>query len=118
MTPGGGPGGLVIYYSPDAGCITDSTKFCSETELQQIGREVGAKQRMSCGTPDHSTGHSNAMNTHFVKRPMSFMKALEMTDKMDRNDHNNQLSPRQLQRPPNNEDNRQSQYEMNYEISV
>ena len=46
------------------------------------------------------------------------MKALEMTDKMDRNDHNNELSPRPPQRAANSEDNRQSQYEMNYEISV
>jgi len=102
-------------------CRTDSTKFCSETELQQIGRDSAYKQRMSSGTPDHSSGQSNAMNPHFIKRPMSFMKALEMTDKIEKNDPNNQLSPqsRQFQRQSaNSADDRQSQYEMNYEISV
>lgn len=110
-TGGGGPGGMVIYYSPDAGCM-------SETELQRL-REQQHKQRTSGETPDHNM-------THFVKRPMSFMKALEMTDKIERTDSPlNQLSPRQQQiqrrnesQPTNNDDNRQSQYEMNYEISV
>ena len=112
MTPGGGPGGLVIYYSPDAGCIADSAKFRSESELPQTGREAALKQRVST-TPDYKSAQSSS---HPMKRPMSFMKALEMTDKLEHNIHS---SPRQQRRQAaNSEDNRQSQYEMNYEISV
>ncbi|XP_054153035.1 palmitoyltransferase ZDHHC8-like [Oppia nitens] len=78
MTTGPGGGGMVIYYSPDAGCL-------SETELER--------------------------NQSFLKRPMSFIKALEMTDKMDRNEHKERASSETTT-------DRQSQYEMNYEISV
>jgi hypothetical protein len=126
IAPGGGPGGMVIYYSPDAGCLPETAKYCSETELQRVREQQQQnKQRSSSGTPDHSfSSSSNA--THFVKRPMSFMKALEMTDKIERTDSpQNQLSPRQQQiqrrndsQSTNSDESRQSQYEMNYEISV
>jgi len=123
--PGGGPGGMVIYYSPDAGCMPETAKFCSETELQRLREHQPLHKQRNSGTPDHTlTQSTNA--THFVKRPMSFMKALEMTDKIERADSlNNQLSPRQQQiqrrndsQTTNGDENRQSQYEMNYEISV
>lgn len=113
VTPGGGSGGLVIYYSPDAGCISEAARFRSESELHTA---IEGRQAREAAHRQRQTIASTHSGSHPMKRPMSFMKALEMTDKLE---HNHHLSPRQQRRQTGNtEDNRQSQYEMNYEISV
>lgn len=103
---------MVIYYSPDAGCASEP-----KTPESQLKEQLN--QRNSGG--DNSDHFVNT--SHFTKRPMSFMKALEMADKLERFEGH---SPSPKQRQPNlldtsssvSNENRQSQYEVNYEISV
>lgn len=101
----GPEGGMVIYYSPDAGCISNS-KFNSETELQKF---KNIPIPMSHEIPALSSEFK--YNDKFLKRPVPFMKALEITNKIDQ-------SKQSTLTKSENSDNRKSQYEMNYEISV
>lgn len=97
-------GGMVIYYSPDAGCISNS-KFNSESELQKFKNlSISSDYESSTSNKDFNFN----LNDKMVKRPMPFVKALEITNKLDQS----------KQAKNENSDNRQSQYEMNYEISV
>ncbi|RWS00289.1 putative palmitoyltransferase ZDHHC8-like protein [Dinothrombium tinctorium] len=139
----GPPGGMVIYYSPDAGYQTSdqnvSTKFSSESELQKLRNYSNE----AANTPEIKSG-----NIHFQKRPMSFMKALEMSEKLERLQNHNSNTKNQQQEfsggggvAKNNRNShtgtasgaaglknsinaadesnmRLSQYEMNYEIAV
>ncbi|RWS30432.1 uncharacterized protein B4U80_06927 [Leptotrombidium deliense] len=123
-------GGMVIYYSPDAGCSINTevdenlaTKFASESELQRLRQHANDM---------NNTPESKPTNPHFAKRPMSFMKALEMSDKIERHhSHKNQPDSSGIIKNSRNaqigvktvnavEDTnaRHSQYEMNYEIAV
>lgn len=117
-------GGLVIYYSPDAGNYIRNSKsdnivkFTSEKELQKLPRHHQFHQtsldnsRIEDDTIDSSDAQSVS---NFVKRPPSFTKALEMSSKLERTGS----SSRSSQSSPKSPDEaRQSQYEMNYEISV
>lgn len=106
------PGGMMIYYSPDAGCMSDSSnsKVPSETD-----RSRTEQYRNNSDSGVNSSEHVNN-SSYFAKRPMSFMKALEMNDKLEPTSNNN--TTQQNVSTYSNDDSRYSQYEMNYEISV
>lgn len=93
---------MVIYYSPDAG-VSSNSKYNSETELQKF--------ISSTPTIQHDGYDSKEK---MLKMPMPFLKALEISNKMEKNN----LFSDQKSLNVKDTDNRQSQYEMNYEISV
>ena len=125
--------GVVVYYSPEEASnslmITDldsvGNKFASETELAKL------KEHLIYNNAETSnlTKQQNSNKKYFFsKRPMSFKKALEITEQLDRNSshgvpNNNNLNNKNASKSndaadSNKDDNRKSQYEMNYEISV
>lgn len=126
-------GVVVLHYSPDdLPMITDldsvGSKFASsESELQKLKEHL----IISDHQPTNSTSKSKNFRTN--RRPLSFKKALEKFEKLD----SHPLVPNNSSTTTNNntiksgskgssnegaidnkEDNRRSQYEMNYEISV
>ena len=113
-------GGLVIYYSPESYTkkSNSDSKFASETELQKLHTSLDSSSMPETdGSFDlnntSNSGNSSAnANLHFAKRPISFIKALENIERAG--------ASRPVTSPAKNhaEDSRQSQYEMNYEISV
>jgi len=141
--------GVVVYhYSPEEAdnslMITDldrdamgNNKFASETELQKLKEHLIYNSPDRCSDQSNST--ANKKSYFFSKRPVSFKKALEITEQFekDRNTHvpnNNKPNSNAMKsanksttaegtvnetsNTGNKEDNRHSQYEMNYEISV
>lgn len=124
---GNGPdGGMLIYYSPDAGggaYISTNNKFNSETELQKYKNSqfLYIDEQPPYDLSDHHSYHhhnnhqqSHNHHTHYYKRPMPFQKALEISNKLEQQ-NKKQNSTKNNDTSSNN---RQSQYEMNYEISV
>ncbi|KAJ6218459.1 hypothetical protein RDWZM_009616 [Blomia tropicalis] len=115
--PQHGPeGGMVIYYSPDAGFISNS-KYRSETELQKFAGSTPSIANHEIAVTSSDFGYDSRDNCQIrEKRPMPFLKALEMSNKMEKGNlfTNEQTKPLTTKET----DNRQSQYEMNYEISV
>ncbi|XP_053206770.1 palmitoyltransferase ZDHHC8-like [Panonychus citri] len=139
-------GGLIIYYSPESLTTkkldTDcNQKFVSETELKNFNStsidsssihettittttpngsfDVNNSTPTTINSSSNSAANSSNNTTnqpHFAKRPISFVKALEMSNKLERVG----ASTRPVVSPAKNvaDDSRQSQYEMNYEISV
>jgi len=110
----GPEGGMVIYYSPDAGAMSNS-KYSSESELQKFTSSTPPSQHMH---PDKSVDNDFSYDSRdkILKRPMPFLKALEISNKMEKgslfSDQAKSLTVKEA------DTNRQSQYEMNYEISV
>lgn len=149
----GPEGGMVIYYSPDAGVISNS-KYSSESELQKFsgsssacstpsghkyqqhqgqgqgqGQAAYGEQRTTMPTPSHhgvladfAYDQSSTRDKLLMKRPMPFLKALEMSNKMEKSslfaEQNKATTTTSTLTTKDAADNRQSQYEMNYEISV
>lgn len=140
--------GVVVYYSPEESSslmITDldtvGNKFtASETELQKLKEHLVYKPD-SCGINNHQKSNSSSKKYFFSKRPVSFKKALEITEQLDRNslhnvpnnsnasNNNNSIKSGTkantgndgTKLDSNKDENRHSQYEMNYdnyEISV
>ena len=103
---------MVIYYSPDAGVMSSNSKYNSETELQKFSSPTASSQH-------HRSVHNNDFGYEprekLLKRPMPFSKALEISNNMESNLFADQGRATLTTRDT---DNRQSQYEMNYEISV
>lgn len=125
---GNGPdGGMLIYYSPDAGggaYISTNNKFNSETELQKYKNSqfLYIDEQPPYDLSDPHTYHNNHQqshhhHTHYYKRPMPFQKALEISNKLEQQ-NKKQNSIKNNDNTNSNNNNRQSQYEMNYEISV
>lgn len=154
---GTGPeGGMLIYYSPDAGGYvsnpsnnhfhhqTINQKFNSETELQKfnsssfkrnsIGKNYSQQQQPFLYIDDDSLDSSSSppLNHHYYHSnggknsktsprndsrgaTSTFSKALEITNKLEQKQLQHQATTNSL---ASNSTNRQSQYEMNYEISV
>jgi hypothetical protein len=105
-------GGMVIYYSPDAGGY--SRKFDTDNEKPSLLKENADREANHLFDNDNDSELSETRsNKSFIKRPMSFIKALEMSDKLEK-----QASNRQPANTKGRDEARQSQYEMNYEISV
>ncbi|KAF7487764.1 Palmitoyltransferase ZDHHC5 [Sarcoptes scabiei] len=103
-----GGGGILIYYSPDAGgggYVANCSKFNSETELQKYNKTQYKYIN------DEPIDLSEKFTS---KRPMKFQKALEISNKIEQ--ANRQSIAARIEK--SNQSNRQSQYEMNYEISV
>lgn len=124
--------GVVVYYSPEEASnslmITDldnvSSKFASETELQKL------KEHLIYNSPESRSGdqqsNSNKKSYFFSKRPVSFKKALEITEQFEKGDRNTHLptnkkgankssAPNEgtsLTIDSNKDDNRHSQYEI------
>ena len=118
--------------------ITDldnvGNKFASETELQKL------KEHLIYPSSDNhqqiNTSSSSNKSKYFFsnRRPLSFKKALEITENLERSNvpnnstHNNNTIKTGTKINSSNEgtnltidnkeDNRHSQYDMNYEISV
>lgn len=109
-------------------CVSNS-KFASETDLKHL------KEHLIYSPKNPDGGHSKQANANkkyfFSKRPLSFKKALEITEQLDRNSthvpnnansaSNNNNAPNEatsLTIDGNKDDKRISQYDMNYEISV
>lgn len=139
--------GVVVYYSPEENSslmITDldmdsvgNSKFASETDLKHL------KEHLIYNNPKNADPSGNGGSHHqkpanankkyfFSKRPLSFKKALEITEQLDRNSthvpnsansttSNNNNAPNEttsLTIDGTKDDKRISQYDMNYEISV
>lgn len=130
--------GVVVYYSPEETSslmFTDldsvaNSKFASETDLKHL------KEHLIYGNADGGAGGSHqkpaTKKYFFSKRPLSFKKALEITEQLDRNSthvpnnaasntSNNNNAPNEttsLTIDGSKDDKRISQYDMNYEISV
>ncbi|XP_046919064.2 zinc finger DHHC-type containing 8 [Dermatophagoides farinae] len=122
----GPEGGMLIYYSPDAGYAVNShnnhsNKFNSETELQNLSSsskngnflQYIDEDSLDFG-PNSSCSDTTTISKNYFKRPMPFQKALEISNKIEHQNKN--ATGRNVESSVNN--NRQSQYEMNYEISV
>lgn len=110
----GPEGGMVIYYSPDAGVISNS-KYSSESELQKFTSSTPTSQFQSDKSAvegDYGFDSRDKM----LKRPMPFLKALEISNKMEKGSLFSESQTKSL--AAKDTDNRQSQYEMNHEISV
>lgn len=115
---------MVIYYSPDAGVMSNS-KYCSETELQKFNPSSASSiaYRSAEKKHDFERAYESRGDKLLAKRPMPFLKALEMSNKMEKSSlFNEQAGGKSatttLTTKTDTTDNRQSQYEMNYEISV
>ena len=114
-------------------CVGNS-KFASETDLKHLKEHlIYNPKNDAVGSGSHQKpANANAKKYFFSKRPLSFKKALEITEQLDRNSthvpnsanstaSNNNNAPNEttsLTIDGTKDDKRISQYDMNYEISV
>lgn len=129
-------GGMVIFYSPDAGCISSTSgKYNSETQLQRYKSSssptattvVTDYNSGGCGSVSTTTttasGYNSELrfeqsNDNISRRPLPFLKALEMTNKIETSSGGGGGSKIVIGKKDSSENVRQNQYEMSYEISV
>ena len=153
----GPEGGMLIYYSPDAGynnvnnLLHPNNRYNSDTELQNFQslptqmknnngnflQYIDDDDSLDFGLNSTSSDNVTTKTKKYFKqppppssssKPMPFQKALDISNKIEHhhqqqqnknNGANTGVVGRNLQVENTvNNSNRQSQYEMNYEISV
>ncbi|XP_027205529.2 zinc finger DHHC-type containing 8 [Dermatophagoides pteronyssinus] len=160
----GPEGGMLIYYSPDAGYnnnvnnFNSNNRYNSDTELQNFQSLPSSSttqmknnngnflqyiddddDSLDFGLNSTSSDNVTTKTKKYFKqppppssssssKPMPFQKALDISNKIEHHHQQQQnknngantgvVGRNQVENTVNNNSNRQSQYEMNYEISV